>query len=100
MSNKPLIYSGRASYKLAKDVCTILGVPLGDLDIESFADSEPWFRIPNHQDIKGKPLQSRALFVAYISFLTAVNEAENAGHPFTPPGERNYRESERNRSGN
>ncbi len=51
---KPIIFSGRASYKLAKTVCELLGLKLGDLVIQEFADAEPYFKIENPQDLESK----------------------------------------------
>lgn len=54
MNKEPRIFCGRATHKLAKAVCGQLGVFLGDLDIEIFADQEPWYRVPSEQGLKGQ----------------------------------------------
>lgn len=52
--NKPLVYCGRATYKLAIAVTEQLEVDLGELVIEDFADHEPYYRVPNPQKIKDR----------------------------------------------
>jgi len=54
MKKKPLVFCGRASFKLARNICELLGVSLSDLDIMSFADGEPWYRVVNGEQIKGR----------------------------------------------
>ena len=48
---KPLIYCGRANKKLADEICRLMSIDLGDLDIEKFADGEPWYRIADYEKI-------------------------------------------------
>lgn len=48
---KSFIYCGRVNKKLADMICNLMGLGLGDLDIEKFADSEPWYRIVDHEKI-------------------------------------------------
>lgn len=54
MKKDLFIYCGRTSHKLAREVCHLLGVSLADLDIECFADKEPWYCISDHKKISGK----------------------------------------------
>lgn len=53
MVQQPIIYCGRASYKLATDICEQVKTSLSDIDIEKFADAEPWYRIMNTAAIAG-----------------------------------------------
>jgi len=58
-SLRPLVFSGEASFKLAKDICIQLStdeekVTVGDLDIMTFADGEPWYKVINAENIVGR----------------------------------------------
>lgn len=56
MQHEPIIFCGRASFKLATEVSNLLAVPLAEIDVERFADGEPWYRLMNTDSIPGKTI--------------------------------------------
>jgi ribose-phosphate pyrophosphokinase len=53
--SKPLVFCGRASVKVAKEVCRLLDQPLEDMYMQEFADAEPWYQITDPSVIEGAP---------------------------------------------
>ncbi len=54
MEKKPLVFCGRASFKLAGNICDLLHVTLGDLDVMGYADGEPWYQVLDTSQITGR----------------------------------------------
>jgi len=52
MNNNFLVFSGRASHKLAEKICESLGCPLGNMKTQTFADGE--FGVCFEETIRGK----------------------------------------------
>ncbi|MFB3895678.1 MAG: ribose-phosphate diphosphokinase [bacterium] len=45
------IFSGRANPELAKEICQVLNIPLGDMDVTTFSDGETFIRI--NENVRG-----------------------------------------------
>lgn len=52
MKENPIVFCGRATFKLATAVCKELNTELENIDIEDFSDEEPWYRVLNREKIK------------------------------------------------
>jgi ribose-phosphate pyrophosphokinase len=50
-NGRPLVFSGRANIELARDICTYLGISLGQVDIKNFSDQEIFVRI--EENVRG-----------------------------------------------
>jgi ribose-phosphate pyrophosphokinase len=48
----PLIFSGSANLQLAKEICSHLGLKLGDMTVKTFADGEIGIQV--HENVRGK----------------------------------------------
>ena len=69
MNNNFLVFSGRASRYLAEKICVSLGCPLGNLNVQTFADGE--FGVSFEETIRGKHV-----FLVQSTFPTADNLME------------------------
>jgi len=50
--NELKIFSGNANIELAKEICDYLQIPLGDIEVSSFADGETFVQI--NENVRGK----------------------------------------------